>query len=319
MPEEINLSELHSEEIEDIIGRRPRWIVRRGNLVTSLVILIALLGAWFIKYPDTISAPVLISSTTPPLKIFSKTSGKIEILIKNGENVRRGQLIGIIGNPANTRDMFFLKSYVAHLDSLATIDTTGMSFFLKKNIQVGEVQSEYAELFFILSKTFFHPLQVSKESIRIKLYAKKIQGLIAAWEDRYTLRSPVTGTIVSFNNMNNYQYVGALIPLFIVIPKSRGHIVRMSVPTKKSGRLAVGQDVLIFLQDYPYQEFGMLKAQIDDISPVPMDTGYVVDLKLINGLITTKGKEVKSRSEIAGTGQVVMDNKSILNRILEKF
>ena len=53
-----NKIELRSEKVRHIIGEIPSRIVRYGITIITIVILGLLIGAYFIPYPETISAKV---------------------------------------------------------------------------------------------------------------------------------------------------------------------------------------------------------------------------------------------------------------------
>lgn len=52
---------LYSDHVSDIISKPPKKIVRWGTVVIFSVFMLLVLLAWFIKYPDVIPAPVVIS------------------------------------------------------------------------------------------------------------------------------------------------------------------------------------------------------------------------------------------------------------------
>ena len=58
-----NKIELRSEKVRHIIGEIPSRIVRYGITIITIVILGLLIGAYFIPYPETISAKVQMIST----------------------------------------------------------------------------------------------------------------------------------------------------------------------------------------------------------------------------------------------------------------
>ena len=58
-----NKIELRSEKVKHIIGEIPSGIVRYGITIITIVILGLLVGAYFIPYPETISAKVQMIST----------------------------------------------------------------------------------------------------------------------------------------------------------------------------------------------------------------------------------------------------------------
>ena len=57
-----NKIELRSEKVRHIIGEIPSGIVRYGITIITFVILGLLVGAYFIPYPETISAKVLMTN-----------------------------------------------------------------------------------------------------------------------------------------------------------------------------------------------------------------------------------------------------------------
>ncbi len=55
MPEnDINKIEIRSEEIQDILGQVPRWIVRWGTVVVLITVLILIAFSWIFEYPEII-------------------------------------------------------------------------------------------------------------------------------------------------------------------------------------------------------------------------------------------------------------------------
>jgi len=53
--------ELRSENVQDILTQPPHWMIRWGNSVIFVILLIVLVMSWFIKYPEFIPAPIIES------------------------------------------------------------------------------------------------------------------------------------------------------------------------------------------------------------------------------------------------------------------
>ncbi|MCU0460435.1 MAG: hypothetical protein MUF36_00255 [Bacteroidales bacterium] len=66
---------LYSDHVNDIISKPPRKIVRWGTVVIFSVFTLFVLLAWIIKYPDVISAPVVISKSGLPAGSVSQITG----------------------------------------------------------------------------------------------------------------------------------------------------------------------------------------------------------------------------------------------------
>jgi multidrug resistance efflux pump len=108
-----NQIEIRSEEVQEILSYVPNWMIRWGNTLFFILILVVLFISWFIKYPDIINAEVIITTEVPPQKEYARVSGKIDTLfIKNTQRVQKKQPLAILENTAQFPDVFFLKSII---------------------------------------------------------------------------------------------------------------------------------------------------------------------------------------------------------------
>ena len=56
----------HSEEAQEIMGRAPSWVVRWGITVIFVILALIVLGCYIIKYPQTVTAPISITTVNAP-------------------------------------------------------------------------------------------------------------------------------------------------------------------------------------------------------------------------------------------------------------
>ncbi|WP_372932147.1 HlyD family secretion protein [Mariniphaga sediminis] len=113
-----NEIELRSDEVQEILGTPPRWIIRWGITIILLVVIVLLAGSYFYKYPDLIPARVTILSENPPVQIVAKANGKLDqLFVENNQQVVSGEILGVIENTANYSDAYRL------LEKLDTIET----------------------------------------------------------------------------------------------------------------------------------------------------------------------------------------------------
>ena len=80
-----------------------------------------------------------------------------------------------------------------------------------------------------------------------------------------------------------------------------------------------GQKVNIRLQNFPENEYGILRGTVKNISLVPVQTGeaaanYSVEISLSNGLITTYKKELPYLSDMQGQADIITEDISLLER-----
>ena len=136
--------ELRSEELQEIIGRMPTSIERYGILVMAGIILLLVIGSFFFRYPDTIDAPIVITNSTPPVNILSKTSGKImEIFKQNEESVHAGELLGVIESDADYEDVLILEEKINKLLAEEITDKEMSQWMSEHELQLGALQNEY--------------------------------------------------------------------------------------------------------------------------------------------------------------------------------
>lgn len=81
-----NKIELRSEKVKHIIGEIPSGIVRYGITIITIVILGLLVGAYFIPYPETVSAKVQMTNAR---------QGTIDIPYKYVNTITRGMTVNI--------------------------------------------------------------------------------------------------------------------------------------------------------------------------------------------------------------------------------
>jgi multidrug resistance efflux pump len=106
-------TEKRSEELNDFLPYAPRAITRSGNVVILLIVIIAIGFAQVIRYPETVTGAVTITTSTPTIKLVNKIGGRLErLLVKNDAPVRKGMVIAEIENPTTSQDIATLKEFL---------------------------------------------------------------------------------------------------------------------------------------------------------------------------------------------------------------
>jgi len=121
MPEELKerAIEIRSEEMDEILGKSPTWMLRRGVLLLFFIVLAILIGSWLFKYPDIISAPIIITSKNPPSSIVARSNSRITAFyVSDKQPVIAGQYLAVLENTSDIESINQLKSLIAKTDSL---------------------------------------------------------------------------------------------------------------------------------------------------------------------------------------------------------
>src|SRR5664280_1746500 len=157
---------LYSDPVREIMGKPPRRILRWGTTIMFLVFVLFIFFAWLIRYPDTIPAPVEITTTNPPVTLVTKITGHINSLfVKEREKVNAGQLVALMETTASMKEIELLKQTI---DTIKTPETLS-SRLLPAFSELGELQGYYG--------TFLKNLSDLNNYMNNDFYGGKIASL----------------------------------------------------------------------------------------------------------------------------------------------
>ncbi|MGX1024676.1 HlyD family secretion protein [Flavobacterium sp. CS20] len=134
---------VYSEEVRDILSEPPKTIISIGNTIVFGFILVILLLAYVIKYPDIVTAEATLTSYNPPDRVYARTSGRLDsIIVKDNAMVEKGDPLAIIENTARYSDIIYLKSITDTLN----IKQFQFEFPYEtcNNLKLGSIAIDYA-------------------------------------------------------------------------------------------------------------------------------------------------------------------------------
>ena len=95
MPE-LNFED-HSEEVQQILGQIPKWIIRWGIVVLFIIVAIIFIGSRFIPYPEKTTVPITITSQNAPAPLVAQQGSKriAKWFKMDGEFIKKGELLAV--------------------------------------------------------------------------------------------------------------------------------------------------------------------------------------------------------------------------------
>lgn len=195
--------------------------------------------------------------------------------------------------------------------------------------------SSYEQIKITVSNTYIQFNSIEKNILQLqiqdyqeqsKLKNEFLQNLksllseITKWKQIYLIESPINGKISFFNIWTVNQNIKSGDELFSVIPTQKQEFVgKCILPILNTGKLSIGQNVNIKLDNYPYNENGMLQGIVTNISEVPNKDTYAIDVDLKNGLITSYNKKLSYKEQMKGKADIITKNISVMDRIFFNF
>ncbi|MFC6266037.1 HlyD family secretion protein [Flavobacterium panici] len=152
---------------------------------------------------------------------------------------------------------------------------------------------------------------------------------IKKWERMYVFVTPIDGKIDFLNFIKNNDYIQSGQELFKIIPDNNQIIGQVNLPENGSGKVKVDQNVIIKLNNYPYNEYGSIKGKVKRISLATNQqtlsdnqnkiNSYLVDIDLPFGLKTNYGVELNFHAEAKGTAEIITEDRRLIERFFDNL
>lgn len=193
-----------------------------------------------------------------------------------------------------------------------------------KSIQLSLAQIEESILGFKNQQT---KVQLNKSKDRTNfatgsmLMLERLRKSIHQWERAYLIKAAINGRVSYLKFLSPNQFVKAGTTLLSILPDNRTKIVgQMHIAAQNQGKIKPYQNVLIKLDNYRYQEFGMAKGVVKSLSFTPDEEGkYYLEVTLPAGLKTSYGKSIPFDKELTGQASIVTEKMSLAERILNQL
>lgn len=403
-------TQLRSEEVQEIISQIPGGLLRWGISLIFILFIVLLTSSWFIRYPDVINASMVVTTNPAPITLVSRASGKIHLLKKPNEAVRKYDIVATIQTNARYEDILRLERIISQIttqqDFAEALEVGELQSFLnntklafqewatfqnnelhqKQIVHLGKQIAFYkqlnqnlqnqlglmkeettlshqqfkadsvlfsqrviAALDFNKAKGNYLIQQRSLKSTEASIISNQLQivalekqlteveieknskegqlqinytnslnelaAQLKEWKENYLFTAPTDGTLAHLGFIENDQFVESNKQLFAVLPNSTKLIAKAEMPVAGAGKAKVGQVVNIRLDNYPFEQFGMLTGKIESISEIPEKERYSVLINLDNGMISTYNKKLNFTPHLQGEAEIITEDLRMLERI----
>lgn len=409
-----------SEEVQDIIERMPtRWCAWVALIVSILMSM--LIGLSFlISYPDTVDGEVSITGANAPLRLVSRSNGRLHLLKEPNQTISQNATIAYIESGASYNDVQLLKAYlerspktlpsnlklgelggsynsyliaVEHWERLMKSDryktmrksieaqiesnkdvvqqlsnSLGFKEKVLYNLQKAMERDSILASKKVVSKSELEQTQNSLltqgeaeaslrssqlmkqaeiktsqieiarshieedeqlEAAYIDMMAKRnlLQTELRLWEEKYVIKAPTNGKLDYLGFWRENLMVKEGVELFTILPQHGEIMGEAYIPALGAGKVKVGQLVNVKLNDYPYDEFGLLCGKVVSISPlmnkVQMNNAvvetYLVRIAFPQGATTNFDHKLSLNFESKGTAEIVTKPKRLIERLFDNL
>ena len=156
----------------------------------------------------------------------------------------------------------------------------------------------------------------------------ELRASMLQWKEQYAFIAPFRGSLVSLGFWRDNKFIISGQEIFSIVPNDNIMVGQMLLPSHGAGKVKVGQDVSIKLNDFPYLEYGTIDGTVGSISKMAntintANTGnpnsttdlYFVIVNLPNGITSKFGTDINFKHEING----VADIKTVKRRLIQRL
>lgn len=161
--------------------------------------------------------------------------------------------------------------------------------------------------------------QLNESITNVRTSYELLSTELYRWEQKYIIKSPISGKANMMKYWAENQFVNDGDLMFTVVPASQNLLGKALIPVQNSGKLKIGQEAKIKLDNFPFQEFGIIRGTVTNISAIPIDGKYIVDIQLTSGNVTTYNKKLPDGVEFQGNVDIITQDVRLIQKIFEPF
>ncbi len=149
----------------------------------------------------------------------------------------------------------------------------------------------------------------------------QLKRALRDWEQSYLLKSSIDGKVSFQQYWGENQFVKSGEVIFTILPDDKNNLLgKLVVPAQNSGKILPDQKVLIKLDNYLFQQFGIVEGKVRNISLSPdIEGNYYVEVELPKGLTTSYDKELIFDKEMRGSAEIITEDLRLIERVFYQF
>ncbi len=176
-------------------------------------------------------------------------------------------------------------------------------------------------------------IQLEEDETREKAYSEFITqknalaNAVNLWKEHYLQYSPVEGELEYLGFWRDNSFVQPGQELFTVIPDKNNILGEVMIPSFGAGKVETGQTANVKVNNYPYDEYGLLKGVVKSVSRITKkietangtSDAYLVVIDFPGGTTTNFGKFLPLDFESKGTAEIITKRKRLIERLFDNL
>lgn len=160
---------------------------------------------------------------------------------------------------------------------------------------------------------------IEQEKLNFMKQFNTLKNDVSNWKHQFILSASDNGKISFAGSVEEFQSVAKGQDLFYVMPENIYYLGEINLDQYNLGKVENGQTVIIKLKSYPFEEYGVVRGVIDNISEIDVNKQYLVKVKLPDGITTNLKKKLKFRFGMLGDAEIITKNTKVIDKLIYKL
>lgn len=164
--DKLHEEDLYGEQVREILNHPPSWLLLTGTTLVGLLLILAILLAYLVRYPDTLNGRITITAQIPAISLVSKVNGRIDkLFVSDNAKIFKGDKLALIESLTDISEIIELKKYLSKIDT--SFETSSKLVSLPNFSKLGAIQPYFASF----NKEYYSFKQVLKSNTQETLLA----------------------------------------------------------------------------------------------------------------------------------------------------
>lgn len=131
-----------SDDVQDILGTPPSWILRRGAGVAVLAVLLLLLAGWLVRIPESLQASATLQLNNAPVRVrLPQSVGQFTVFVNAGDSVQAESWLVARRTAANPLHVWKVRQVLTPMQTMSGVEVEQVE--LPENQRLGRLQEPY--------------------------------------------------------------------------------------------------------------------------------------------------------------------------------
>ena len=178
-----------------------------------------------------------------------------------------------------------------------------------------------------------HRIRLEETETKEKAYSdlitrrNELSNALNLWKERYLQYSPIAGELEYLGFWRDNSFVQTGQEIFSIIPDKNTILGEVMIPSFGAGKVEIGQTANVKINNYPYDEYGLLKGKVKSVSRITNKLktqngdvdAYLVVIGFPDGTITNFGKTLPLDFESKGSVEIITKRKRLIDRLFDNL